>query len=206
MKDMYGVDRVHVVSHSKGGVDTRQYLKTSVQGVKPNDIETFVMLGTPNGGAEAATKLRAIFVRGLFLGRVAEWFAGTKNLFIKELTPEKMRRFNMRDWAASNARYITYAGDYRIGSLYLPFLAGWEPNDLVVAVSSVHTLPASYWGQIVLSDDWDQGADALHWRLHDSQPIFDVLIDRLRPFPPGGSQRLFKNVTIVESGHEKKQS
>jgi len=48
-KRRFGVQKVNVVAHSKGGIDTRAYLSGGAQ-----DVENFVMIATPNSGSPLA--------------------------------------------------------------------------------------------------------------------------------------------------------
>lgn len=50
----YGVDRINIVAHSKGGLDSRAYVSNFT--LNPdNDVETLIMLATPNHGSYLAT-------------------------------------------------------------------------------------------------------------------------------------------------------
>ena len=47
-----GVDKINVVAHSKGGLDTRAYLSNDLSN---DDIANLIMIGTPNLGSPLAT-------------------------------------------------------------------------------------------------------------------------------------------------------
>ncbi|MDB4894814.1 MAG: hypothetical protein JWN15_1076 [Firmicutes bacterium] len=48
VEQKFGVSRLNVIAHSKGGLDTRAYIRAR------QDIDTLVQLGTPNRGSECA--------------------------------------------------------------------------------------------------------------------------------------------------------
>lgn len=54
MKQRYGVDRINIVAHSKGGLDSRAYVSDFT--LNPdNDVETLITLATPHHGSYMAS-------------------------------------------------------------------------------------------------------------------------------------------------------
>jgi pimeloyl-ACP methyl ester carboxylesterase len=52
----HGVDRLHVIAHSMGGLVARQFLLNRRQRQSPAEVETFIALSTPWGGHTAASR------------------------------------------------------------------------------------------------------------------------------------------------------
>lgn len=53
IKQAFGVEKVNVIAHSKGGLDSRAYLR------EHDDIDTLVQLATPNRGSDCAQSILA---------------------------------------------------------------------------------------------------------------------------------------------------
>src|SRR5207244_2088734 len=67
----WGVDKVNVVAHSKGGLDTRHYAETN------DKVENLVQLGTPNEGSPLADAIEGGTIAALGVGSfVANELAG----------------------------------------------------------------------------------------------------------------------------------
>ena len=129
MKSRFGVDRIHIVGHSKGGLDARHHV------MHHDDVDSLIMLGAPNDGSFIANT-----------GTAPAALSG--NLFLKgavyakgyvEMTTSNLRRFNQSYVPRSTTTYVAAAADY--DSLWA---RGWQamvgPNDEIVAVSSVQSL------------------------------------------------------------------
>ena len=122
----FGVERVNVVGHSKGGVDTREHVQ------RHDDVETLIMLATPNGGSFLADTFCASWVRALL----------PADPTVTELTSSAMRDYNDSYTSNRETTYVAAAGAYNspnaqaLGTLY-------GPNDETVSVASVQALPYS---------------------------------------------------------------
>jgi pimeloyl-ACP methyl ester carboxylesterase len=128
MKRRFGVDRVHVVGHSKGGIDARDHARTH------DDVDVLVMLGTPNGGSFLADHANVASLTAV-LRLITQAFAK-----YGEMTSTHMQYYN-RGYPFGNkmTTYVSVAGDFDE--------AKWIfPSDEVVEVISVHTL--------IYSDKW----------------------------------------------------
>jgi pimeloyl-ACP methyl ester carboxylesterase len=130
-RSRFGVERVNVVAHSKGGIDTRQYLKTH------NDVENLIMIATPNAGCIAADiAATASAVHKSVTGTAPPAFAEVASMTIRA-----MAFYNGRCAQNPNTRYVAVAGDYdSFFALVLAVLSTSGANDELVPVSSVTAL------------------------------------------------------------------
>jgi pimeloyl-ACP methyl ester carboxylesterase len=191
-KEEWGVDKVVLVGHSKGGLDGRDFVESSP------DVEQLVQIGTPNLGSPLADKVQGALLRAGLLpavivnGLVAA-FAGPAGL---QLTTPYMAGYNLFHGPNRDVRYTALAGDYDPDCFFLnPFcrpvqrillaLSG-SPGDTIVPVSSVHSL--SYTANRTFASSGGN-MDATHACLPtfsscelSSQAIFDNLSDRVRAF------------------------
>jgi pimeloyl-ACP methyl ester carboxylesterase len=120
LKKRFGVQRVNVLGFSKGGLDAREYLRTH------DDIEILVMLATPNEGSFLVN-----------WAVVPLWWTASVPM---ELSPASMMIFNEFDEKNDKTAYITIGAEY--DSIFAQLAAELNgPNDEVVAVSSVHSVP-----------------------------------------------------------------
>ena len=111
----FGVERIAIVSHSKGGVDSRE----SVQG--QDDVAVLVMIATPNAGTPLAD------------------VASYRYPETRDLTPAAMANYNAGYIPNLGVTHVTASGDY--DSFKAQALAAWMgPNDEVIPVASVNSL------------------------------------------------------------------
>ncbi|MFQ6094475.1 MAG: hypothetical protein ACE5OR_17680, partial [bacterium] len=157
VKDRYGVDKVNLVGHSKGGVDVRATLKKLQSMGLEDAVENAIVMGTPNEG----------------LGTWASaWFSTWPILLspgFRELTREGMLLFNTVGGHGAYDQYFLYtvAGN-KSNPLSFMYL-GSSPNDGVIEVSSVHgdlvpSVPPDYIHTETLATD--------HSGLHDEEFVF----------------------------------
>jgi pimeloyl-ACP methyl ester carboxylesterase len=114
----FGVERIAIVSHSKGGVDCREHIRRN------DDVEVLIMIGTPNEGTPLAYGPAKIpFTDGA-----------------RDMTPEAMRNYNNQvTFPNFNTAYVTVSGSY--DSFFARKIVGWMgPNDEVIPVDSVQAL------------------------------------------------------------------
>ncbi|MEA5260972.1 carboxypeptidase regulatory-like domain-containing protein [Arcicella aquatica] len=90
-KKKLGVQKVNIVAHSKGGLDSRLYLRSNY------DVENLVQIGTPNHGSEFAAILNNEYSSEAFKNLDPDWLANhfnyleekqEKALYLKELNKE----------------------------------------------------------------------------------------------------------------------
>ncbi|HEY0606602.1 MAG TPA: hypothetical protein VGD58_26995, partial [Herpetosiphonaceae bacterium] len=165
VKQKYGVERLNIIAHSKGGLDSRAYLR------QRRDIDTLVQLGTPNRGSDCANVL-----------------AGYLSAATRNLRPDWMaRNFNNRTPEQGAAPLYTL-----IGTAYSNRFCGYfigrvnvrldPPHDGFVSADRA-TLPWRWSG--VDNDGLDQGnVDGYipvdHETLHERQSVADLAVKWLR--------------------------
>jgi hypothetical protein len=125
--ERFGVDKLIIVAHSKGGVDSREHVRHH------NDVEKLVMIATPNAGTIWATPGAA---RDAAL-------PSRSSAGVSEMSHESMQQYNTYARAAGepNLRttYLTASGNY--DSDWARRLALFEgPNDEAVGTASVESL------------------------------------------------------------------
>ena len=127
LRRRFGVDRVHLLGHSKGGIDAREYVRHH------DDVDTLIMLAAPNGGSFMADVGATVFGA---TGAIVEFLDGA--------TRDEQRRTcgptTSSPYANAKTTYVTAAGD-RDGSWANKMAVLFGPNDDVVSVSSVGCLP-----------------------------------------------------------------
>ena len=160
MRQTYGVDKINIVSHSKGGLDSRHYARSN------DDIKKLLMIGTPNAGSPLANLAQGVAIK--LLGPVG---SAILNFFSTpagyQLTPAYMSGYNLFDSPNSETSYITIAGSHSPGFIAgAPFPLLGE-DDLVVQVSSVHALSYTVDDEFESSD-----GQAIHTSQTGSQNIF----------------------------------
>ncbi len=169
MKQTFGVDKVNIVAHSKGGLDSRQFAETS------DSLDTLIQLDTPNAGSPLATAALAGLARLSLPAAVIGTLLAPAGL---QLTPEFMAVYNEFHPLNPDVNYYSIAGNYTftgfgsalLNTAFQSFYGG--PNSLIVANSSVYSLSPG----ITSLPAWDSsGSDhsAWHTGITHSQGIFD---------------------------------
>ncbi len=143
-KTRWGVDRVNIVAHSKGGLDSREYAESS------NDVDQLLQIGTPNAGSPLADlaqrSLLELSIRFPLIA-IPALIADLALPAGVQLTTPYMAGYNLFHGANPNVTYVSMAGDYDPDCLFC-----WEtiangivgrPSDTIVPVWSVHALPYS---------------------------------------------------------------
>jgi hypothetical protein len=175
MKQRFGVDKIHIAAHSKGGLDTREYLRSN------DDIEKLMMIGTPNAGSPIADLITTVSTIA------SPGFTGFLSLVTKgglQLTKVHMLLYNSTYTPNPNTQHFTVAGNHSPGGLVdgAPYLPG--ENDTVVEVSSVHALPYADNQKYSASD-----GSAKHTKLTNTPAIYyDYTRPKLYPSIQGPSQ------------------
>lgn len=160
-KQLFGVDKLNVVGHSKGGLDTRAYLALG-----GGDVERLIMLGTPNAGSPLAdiVKLAGILWRPVrFISLIGE-------PALTELTVTYMQLIGNQLVGPNPAtEYYTVAGDWTWRGFSNPLI--WGPDDGVVAVSSVEALPYTISLGRTSSFHTDMTSNRDEWNLASGQVL-----------------------------------
>ncbi|HEY3364893.1 MAG TPA: alpha/beta fold hydrolase [Symbiobacteriaceae bacterium] len=171
-KQKFGVEKLNIVGHSKGGLDSRAYLAMGGQ-----DVKRLVMLGTPNGGSPLADIAK--------LGGILSPAVGLVSLIgepaLTEITVTYMQLIgNQIVGPNPNTRYYTVAGDWHgLFGASNPLIPG--SDDGVVGVSSVETLPYTTSLGHSSSFHTSMTSGATEWNLAKSQ-----VVTTTQAWPVGG--------------------
>lgn len=187
----WGVDKVNLVTHSKGGLDGRHYVENA------DDVEQVVQIGTPNAGSPLADVVQSgmigLGLSGLVANALVNAIAGRAGI---QLTTPYMAIYNRLHGPNPNVRYTALAGDYRPDCAFFDLscrpiqrlllgLSG-RPGDTIVPVASVHSLPYTNDRTFVSAG---VNMEATHACLPtftgcqvESRAIFDRLQDRVQAF------------------------
>lgn len=144
--------RVHVVTHSLGGILVRQYLKTHGT---PDNLGRIVMLAPPNQGSEIVDRLRS--------WRTYRWLNGPAGL---QLGTDADSIPNMLGPLPNGVEVGVIAGDFSWNPLMSSAIAG--PNDGKVSVARSHVAGESDHVTVRTSHTW------IMWRR--------VTVDHVRTF------------------------
>jgi pimeloyl-ACP methyl ester carboxylesterase len=145
VKTMFGVQRVNILSHSMGGLWSREYV---LNWDRKNSVDSLIMLGTPNGGsiiANAASIFYEFCVATSSLGgdcpKIIKRYEELSPA-VSQLTTNYLEDYNngRGKGPAPCVRYYDLAATNPAGGL-APDQFGI--NDEVVSVTSVETLPYS---------------------------------------------------------------
>ncbi len=204
-KQRWGVDKVVIVAHSKGGLDSRDYVENN------DSVEQVVQLGTPNAGSPLADKIQSILIRGGarfgIIGVLApvliQTFAAPAAL---QLTTPYMRFYNATHGSNPKVKYTALAGDYDPDCFFLnPFcrpldrllLAMSGRGDTIVPVTSVHALP--YTQNRTFASSGANG-QAKHTSLTGSLGVFNTVRDRVTVFGTNRASALAGTPALAQTG------
>jgi hypothetical protein len=170
LRRRWGVDSLNILAHSKGGLDSRQYVE-NIDGVP-----TLFQIGSPNGGTPLADLAR-IIARYFNLGGFVDFLAPG----LRDLTVDNMTTYNRFHGHNPRTQYVSLAGDYKLSCFFcfvpngaLSLLFGGA-NDVVVSVSSVHRL---FYAQHITYRS--RGSDKQ--ARHDYQPVSDDIANLVLPY------------------------
>ena len=186
-RQRWGVDRVVIASHSKGGLDSRHYIESN------DDVERLIQLGTPNAGSPLADKAQIgslLIPGGLGLNLLINKLAGPAGV---QLTTPYMAVYNLLHGANARTQYTAVAGDYdpdcfvfnsfcKIKERFLLAASG-SPGDTIVPVWSVHAL--SYTDDRTFPSSGNN-KESTHGGLHGSDAVFNLVQSRVTA--PGTNQ------------------
>ena len=178
-KQRWGVDKVNLVCHSKGGLDSRHFVEGS------SDAEQVIQLGTPNAGSPLAD-----LVQGASLGFlsliptiIVNALAGPAGV---QLTQPYMELYNSFHGSNPDVRYTALAGNYVPDCTFGIFCAHpidallvgiTGPGDSIVPISSVHALGYTQ-NRLFTTRGGDN--EAIHTSLTGAQRVFDAVKDRVQ--------------------------
>lgn len=119
LRQRYGVQRINIVAHSKGGLDSRGYI--SDRKLNPaNDVETLVTLATPHHGSYLANVAMNLFPISALFG---EFTPANYNL-----TEEFVDSFNLTHPARDGVRYVSIAADAEFARVLAPWQIAAMPT------------------------------------------------------------------------------
>lgn len=169
----WGVEKVNIVAHSKGGLDSREYVESR------QTVERLQQLGTPNAGSPLADFVQTTAVR--LLGPIptvlVNLLAGPAGV---QLTTPYMAYYNATHGSNPNVEYHALAGDYDPDCFILnPFCKPVERfllfvsgrGDTIVPLWSAHALPYTR-NQTFATKGNDK--EATHGGLHSSMRVFNL--------------------------------
>jgi pimeloyl-ACP methyl ester carboxylesterase len=119
-----GADKINVVAHSKGGLDTRVYLSNELSN---DDIANLIMIGTPNLGSPLATASLAVAAGSLTINPMM--YPYLRAFFclpaLQDLVPGSPAT---EAEINENTQYFTIAGDWT-PSFYYNFFYPFSDSD-----------------------------------------------------------------------------
>ena len=172
----WGVDKVNIEAHSKGGLDSRHMVENRT------GVDRVAMVGTPNCGmkifdiATVLSHLGPLIPVGIVID--------IKAPLIPELTTPSMKIYNHYHGHNPNVRYSTLAGGYHAHTLspYKALQAVVGFGDLIVSQSSAQCLS---WSFNTKYESFGNNHNAMHWNEVKAQPAFDSLWNLVRTVPSG---------------------
>jgi len=183
-KNQWGVNKVALVCHSKGGISARKCASTGSD--VSNDVSDLVQIGTPNLGSPLADLAEGFLAipdpKAYVISRFIQAWKGSNNL--SELTSSRLNDFNSADTPNSKVKYTALGGYYeRTSALTLEDLTslidGMEPGDGVVPLASALALPGA---STIPYQPGPGDESATHTGLITSETVFDLL--KRRAIPP----------------------
>jgi uncharacterized protein (TIGR03437 family) len=181
----WGVDRINLICHSKGGLDSRHFVENN------DDVDQVIQIGTPNAGSPLADFIIRSSLRLPPLGALAVNLLGLATApGGYQLTTYHMAGYNAFHRYNPKVRYSALAGHYRVpcssffcytGQFFIDRFYG-GPNDLVVPVSSVYALRSP--SLLTFAPPPESGSEALHTELNNSRQVFDLLANRIKEAIP----------------------
>lgn len=189
----FGVDRVNIVAHSKGGLDTRMYIRSSGS----SKVESFTQLATPNHGSTWADGLN----------RLPPFMTQSRQPALSQLTTYYIEQnFNY------NYQFVTNPPE-RIGSACTEgsfnrtFIIGAN-FDLVVLPHNSYTLPWNCY-----PDSYDDGSiqcsindgmvNALHITITGSESAYNHMLELIAPSFPTISSDIYVDQGVYNHRYDR---
>lgn len=186
-RQRWGIDKVNLVCHSKGGLDARHFVEND------DSVEQVIQIGTPNAGAPLANFLVRQSLRlppALAIGINLIALVGAPGGY--QLTTPHMSHYNRHHGHNTEVRYTALAGRYRFLEcssikcrIVEKFLEALEAEiiggagDLVVPVTSVHSLDYT---ENLSYESTGNDRSSTHTELNNSSEVFTLLASRLAAF------------------------
>lgn len=185
LKTKWGVDKLNIVSHSKGGLDSREFIQNS------SDIDILVQMGTPNGGSPVADYVQGAVLGGtvalcrVYPAKCLSILNAYKKLQVNapagvQLTVTHMTIYNWFYRQNPETDIYSVAGNYKHGGIGGTILDGilWAlmfgDSDRVVPTWSVYELEyATHLPQITAKPD------ANHTDQIESQIFFYQIVNQV---------------------------
>ncbi|MFG2006736.1 hypothetical protein ACGFNU_47085 [Spirillospora sp. NPDC048911] len=165
LKNRFGVERINVIGHDKGGIDTRHYVRDH------NDVETLVMLATPNQGSFGAFMLMS----------TAWWGKALSAQSIAEMLRIRMLAYNaLCSVRNTQTRYVAYSSVYD-SMTALAWSSLFGPNDEFVEETSVQALPYALAELGHASTGDSESRRSPHLTNHSCLRHYPSIVDRLFP-------------------------
>jgi pimeloyl-ACP methyl ester carboxylesterase len=169
----WGVDKVAIVAHSKGGIDSRHFVECN------DSVAKLTQLGTPNAGSPLADYAQGILTvsSGLANSILINDLAGPAG--VQLTTPYMKLLYNPFHGHNANVSYTTLAGDYNPNCAFCVdsiLLALVGKGDTIVPISSVHALDYTD-KRVIASTAPDISAN--HTGLNHSERVFQAVQDRV---------------------------
>ena len=179
--DRWGVDKVNLVCHSKGGLDSRHYVEGN------DDVDQVIQIGTPNAGSPLADTVQgaSLYFLGGIPTLIINALAGPAGI---QLTQPYMRGYNLFHGSNPDVQYTALAGDYNPDCFFLNIfcrpidrllLLITGRGDTIVPVRSVHSL--GYTQNRTFRSSGSNG-EAKHTQMTSSSGIYNNLRDRVQAF------------------------
>ncbi len=168
----WGVDQVWIVSHSKGGLDAREFVEAS------DAVEKLAQIATPNAGTPLATQGTAMRTALGLLSPGTSLGLRLRLPGLDEITPKKMSDYNNFHKLNPKVSYLALAGNYTnpVTGLDRSLTRIVGPGDTVVPVTSVYALnpgPGISFVKLPTFNTSGNQMDAKHTRLLGSAEVFD---------------------------------
>lgn len=197
-RQRWGVDKVNIVAHSKGGIDSRHFVEHS------DSVERVIQLGTPNAGSPLADLAQGILVStiGLPVTALVNVLAGPAGV---QLTQPYMAIYNLLHGSNPQVEYTALAGDYDPDCFILnPFCRPLDrllllitgQGDTIVPVTSVHAL--SFTNNRFFASQGDD-EDAKHTSLNHSSGVYGAVNDRVETFATASFAQALASLPVART-------
>lgn len=193
----WGVDRVNIMAHSKGGIDSRHYIENR------ETVENLVQMGTPNAGSPLADTIQVTSILTMGLAGNLRFNQMAGGLGGYQLTRPYMFVYNGFHGHNPKVKYMSIGGLHTPGGWFsdprgrsLQAIVG--PGDLIVPLSSAHAMHYTA-NRTVTSAYPPTFGPASHTELHRNLTVFGIAsplitapgLDSMSPAnwaatPPGG--------------------
>ena len=202
LKKRFGVERVHVIGHSSGGIHAREHVRHY------HDVETLIMIGAPNAGSFIADTFVTLGRAVTDLpGELVPYYLGFTQMMTKE-----MLIYNSYYVRNRKTTYVTVAGDYD-STWAKKFATRFGENDEIVSVASVEALSyASAWTYLTSVNDGESQGICHTERLYNHSclrhytrivdELFPLYMAVLTPPLPGGRRRSLRDDTPAGRRHD----